>query len=235
MPYKFRKTKRTTKLKKKAQPYGPSLGKKPKMTRSLRVHQNLTRDVRWFKTATTIGGNNVGDFNVEYTPVNVWQCLDFNNWGRCWEEFKVLKVIVNFLPASVGSESLITTDPVVPPPPVTITPSYKRGNVIVYYDQGEQDSPSSSFLQLITKPSAKLVNPRRMTKRWMDRPSGSPAWGTFDPADGSIQTPDSWSDSRIIIQGQGFTPTVPPAPRIVWYFVTVAYKVIFRGRQKVVP
>lgn len=226
MPYKFanRYRKKSTRKKSRRQPYGPAIGRKPKMTRALRVHQNLTRDCRWFKTATTISSNSTGDFNIRYRPALVWQSLDFENWGRCWEEFKILKVNISFIPASIGSESLQG---------VAGQPLYRRGEVIIYFDQGEDDTPTNSFLELITKPSAKLVSARRITKRWMTRPSGNPEWGTFDTATGLIDVPDSWTNSSMVIQGQGFTPVTAPGVQ-VWYYVTTSYKVLFRGRQKVI-
>lgn len=220
MPIKRRPRRRRRRAAKKT---GAPITGAPRMTRSLRVHQNLTRDCRWFKGAGTIQSNPLGDFRHITSPGGISTVLDFSKWGSCWEEFKVLKVILTLLPVSVGSESLLQTAPGQPSP---LAPLFKRGNVIIYLDQGKPDTASNDFVKLITKPSARLVPARRTQKRWIDRPKGHPAWGNFDP-NGSINDDDSWQDSYIHVIGQGFTPLIQS-----WYYYTVAYKVLFRGRAR---
>ena len=200
------------KPRRKAQPYGPPIGRRPKMIRTLRVAQNLTRDCRWFKSSSSIVGSDDGTFKSRYAPVHVNECLDFLNWGKCWEEYKVLQIIIHFYPVAVGSESL--QENVLPTPPATGHPGYantfKRGNVITYQDQGDQDTDSLDFLRLITKPSAKLVSARAHIKRWLTRPKGHPLWGKFSALNGAVLTPDSWNDSWVTIQGEEFTPDSRP-------------------------
>lgn len=231
MPPKRTYRKRPTYKYKKKQAYGPPLGTRPKMTRALRVHQNLTRDVRWFKEARSIPGSTTGTFRTSVIPTDVNQCLDFLNWGKCWEEFKVLQIVCHYFPVAVGSESLQVgaAGAAVPGP----TATFRRGNVITYMDQGDTDPGSNDFLRLITKPSAKLVSARAKLKRWLTRPKGNPEWGSFESDTGAVAVPDSWIDSRITIQGQDFTPANDPGNQ-TWYYMTIAYKVLFRGRQRAI-
>lgn len=235
MPFKKNYKRKSTRRRRPALTGAP-ITRAPRMTRKLRVYQNLTRDCRWFKETTFIAAGTDGRFYVRYSPLNVNQCLDFLNWGKCWEEFKVLKVIVSWIPAGLGSESL---QEVIPTTVIPLTgyagPSatFRRGEVIVYFDQGDQDPETPDFLRLITKPSAKLLNPSRPAKRWMTRPRGNPKWGQFDSSNGSIEQEDSWGDSNISIQGQNFSSSFLPGNKI-FYYVTISYKVLFRGRQRAI-
>lgn len=232
MPYKRTKKPTGYRRRRRQAKTGAPLTGPPRMTRKLRVYQNLTRDCRWFKETTFIVSDVNGRFTYRYSPLNVNQCLDFINWGKCWEEFKVLKMIVSWMPAGLGSESLQEANN--PQPYAGNIATFKRGEVIVYFDQGDLDPPTNDFLRLITKPSARLLNPNRFAKRWATRPKGAPAWGQFDSTNGSISTSDSWNDTVISVQGQNFTSSLQPGNQL-WYYVTISYKVLFRGRQRAIP
>jgi len=201
-------------------------------TRSKRIQQNLTRDVRWFKEVRTITSNFAGNFRQVYSPANIINCDDWIKWASIWEEYKVLLVSVKFLPAAVGSESLqeSTPPPAIPGPEAT----FRRGNVVTWVDQGELDTPVGPNLiqKLIVKPSARLIPPRRFHKRYVQRPYGNPEWGRLDD-DGQVTLPDSWEDSRIQIFGENFTP-LQGAGNQQYYYVMISYKVVFRGRQSTI-
>jgi len=200
-----------------------------KWTRSKRVGQNLTRDVRWFKSVRTITSNDNGNFRQIYQPGDITDCFDWAKWASIWEEYKVLQVVVKFLPSAVGSESLQEA-----PNPATVPgnqATFKRGNAVTWVDQGELDVPGGlqAIQRIIVRPSARLISTRRYHKRYINRPNGNPSWGRLDP-DGTIAINDEWVDSRIQIFGENFTP-LSAAGGQNWYYVMIAFKVIFRGRQ----
>lgn len=199
-------------------------------TRKKRVGQNLTRDVRWFKVVKSITSNAAGNFREVYNPNQVDECFDFENWAKIWEEFKVVKMIVRFMPSSVGSESLQEGTDTGGFPSNRAT--FKRGDTITWVDQGSLDAPTN-FNSVIIKPSARMVNPRYFHKRWADRPKGNPTWGQLD-SDGSISLPDEWNDTRIQIFGTNFSPITDPGDQ-TYYYVVQMFKVIFRGRQEFQP
>jgi len=230
MPYRKNRSRRR-RPRRARQPYGPPLRGPPRMTRALRVHQNLTRDCRWFKFTQNIPTNVNGNFFNNWAPPDVTNCLDFTKWGQIWEEFKVLQFSVKLFPAAVGSESLQEANNTQPVPGNQAT--FKRGNVITWVDQGSADPNFNTIEDIIIRPSAKLINPRRFHKRWCTRPRGNPDWGQLD-SDGTIALPDQWNDSRIKLYGQGFTPSTSPGTQ-VWYYVMITFKVIFRGRQQYNP
>ena len=215
------------------QQYGARITGPPRMTRSLRVQQNLTRDCRWFKFVgeiRTVPLSN-GQFRTSVAPQDVAAVADFQKWATCWEQFKVLTYKVRYLPVAVGSESLLG---VPDPPDQRPIPIFLRGNTVSWIDQGDADPTTSNIGQLIVRPSAKLVASRRPHMRWATRPKGNPEWGDLD-GDGNITTPDSWESTRIKLYGQGFSNPLPPATALIWYYYMVYFKVVFRGRQQQHP
>lgn len=229
MPTKSKYAKRSKRSYKKKQQYGAKITGAPRMTRALRVQQNLTRDCRWFKLVTqirTVPLSN-GEFRSLVVPTDVVDCNDFQKWGACWEEFQVLQFKVRYIPVAVGSESLLRV-PIPAGPPV---PLFLRGNTVSWLDQGEANITPSTIGDIIVRPSARLVNSRRPFMRWSTRPKGNPNWGSFLP-DGTVAVDDQWSDSRIKLYGQGFSNPVAPATQLIWYYVMVYFKVVFRGRQQ---
>lgn len=226
MPTKRSYAKKSKRRKNYARRTGPSL-RANRWNRQKRVGQNLTRDLRYFKAVRTIVTNTNGNFRAIYSPPNIIECNDWLNWAKIWEEFKILSVSVKFFPASVGSEALQEANTGTQSYPGNVA-TFKRGNVVTWVDQGELDAPGA-FGDIIIKPSAKLINPRRAHKRWINRPMGNPNWGQLDP-DGAISLPDEWNDSRIQIFGENFTP-IQAAGNQSYYYVMITYKVLFRGRQ----
>ena len=219
------------KVKQKRQPYGARITRTGPLTRKKRVAQNLTRDCRIFKTSTsiaTVTGSN-GQFRFSANPLNVADCKDFQKWGACWEEFQVLSFSCKFLPVAVGSESLLT----VGAPAGAPFPLFLRGNTVSWVDQGDADPTTNEIADLIVRPSAKLIASRKPHYRFCTRPKGNPNWGTFDN-DGNITVQDEWEDSRIKLFGRGFSDPTPPATRLIFYYVMLSFKVVFRGRQQIV-
>lgn len=230
MPYKKKKFAR--KRGKRAARTGAPLSGAPRLTRALRVHQNLTRDCRWFKTVTQVRTVPLSNhqFRSSITPSDVIECNDFQSWGRCWEQFKVLQYKVRYLPVAVGAESLLA----VPLPAGVPVPVFLRGNTVSWLDQGEADITPNTIGDIIVRPSAKLIASRRPHMRWASRPKGHPEWGTLDQ-DGAVVQPDSWDDTRIKLYGQGFSDPIPPATQLVWFYVMIYFKVLFRARQQTTP
>lgn len=230
MPRKSRiKSRRKSRRKSRAPVLGAPLTRRPRMTRTLRIHNNLTRDCRWFKFTQNIPSNTNGNFFNNWAPPDVTACLDFARWAQNWEEFKVLQFSVKLFPAAVGSESLQEANNAAQPFPGNQA-TFKRGNTISWVDQGAPDPQFNSIEDLICRPSARLFNPRRYHKRYVFRPKGNPDWGQLD-TDGTVSLPDQWNDSRIKVYGQGFTPSTSAGTQ-VWYYVMISYKVLFRGRQQ---
>jgi len=237
MPYKKKYP-----AKRRGRKRGPRTGARitgpPRMTRQLRVQQNLTRDCRWFKNVFSISSNSSGNISVVWAPGEVTQCQDFQNWGRNWEEYKVLSYKVKLQPIAVGSESLQQF--------TTADGTFKRGLTLTWLDQGEPDTSFNNVEDIIVRPSCRTVTPRKVHFRWATRPRGNPEWGALDNqgqiAPGAIIpniTPvtryppkfDSWQDSRIRLWGEGYTP-ITSAGTQLFFYATVYYKVLFRGRQQ---
>lgn len=210
---------------------GPALHR-TRWTRGKRVAQNLTREVRWFKTVNTIStttSNGWLKFNVQADSADcsLQETLQFTKYGTIWDEYKILKVVAKFYPAHVGSESVVSEAA-----SQTLAPRFFRGNVVTWIDPQGDSQLVTNIISVMGKPSAKLSNPRRFLKRWMDRPrSGYPTWGHLDPQ-GIIQTKDPWN-GQIRLFGEGFTPQPLAEPNLqVYYFAEVLYKILFRSRQE---
>lgn len=209
--------------------YGVRVGApltRTKWTRRKRVQQNLTRSVYWFKNVITIQSNLNGNFRSVFSPGDVVGASDWLNFGTIFNEFKVLKMIVKFFPASVGSESLQEANAPASVPGREAT--FKRGDVITWVDQGVPVVPGA-ITDIINKSSAMLVQPRRFHKRYVNRARGYPTWGALND-NGSIAIQDPW-DSKIQIFGENFTPIQSPGTQI-WYYCQIMWKVLFRGRQE---
>ena len=99
-----------------------------------------------------------------------------------------------------------------------------------YLDQGDPDPSFTDIENIIVRPSCKTVSPRGVHLRWASRPKGNPGWGKL-AEDGTIQESDSWTDTRIRLWGQDYTPITAPGQQ-TWFFATIYYKVLFRGRQQ---
>ena len=212
--------------KKKTQQYGPIIKGRPKLTRSLRVKQNLTRDYKMFKYVTRIAANGFGNiFNV-YHPGEVHFVKDFQNWGRCWEEYKCTWFSVKLTPIGVGSESLQS--------PASGEAMFKRGVTLTWLDQGEPNPTFGTIDAIIVRPSCQVVRPRVPHIRKCYRAPGNPEWGKFD-ADGSGNiangAADSWTDTRVRLWGQDYTPVVQPGSQ-TYFWATITYAILFRGRSQ---
>ena len=231
MPYRKKTTRSRSRRRSRRRPpvLGAPLTRRPRMTRTLRIHNNLTRDCRWFKFTQNIPSNTNGNFFNNWAPPDVTSCADFTRWAQNWEEFKVLQFSVKMFPAAVGSEALQEALNASQPFPSNQA-TFKRGNTISWVDQGAADPNFATIEDLIVRPSARLFNPRRYHKRYVFRPRGNPDWGQLED-NGTVALPDQWNDSRIKVYGQGFTPSTS-AGNQTWYYVMVSFKVLFRGRQQ---
>lgn len=202
---------------------GAPLGKAPTWRRPQRVAQNLTRNVFWFKETGPIEVLQNGTITKRVTPQQVSSLSAFQNYARSYEQFKVLKVVVKYIPASVGSES--------------VNPQlYHRGNVVTWIDQPPLAAAApSSINEIMSMPSSRLHQPRSSMKRWINRPRGGRYldWTHIDhdnAGDPAVEL-ETW-DSTVNLYGDNFgigpfpgQATTPP-----YYFVEIWWKVLFRVR-----
>lgn len=203
---------------------GAPAGRRPRMTYRRRVNQNLVRQVQWFKRVQAITSDTAGNIGFATDSTNVGNVDDFVTFGTLYSQFKVLKVVCKFFPANVGGESqqIITAGP------GQGFPLLQRGDCLSY--TGKQ-SALTSIPDLINRSSARLLQPRKYHKRWVDRPKGYPQWGELSNT-GGVTTDDPWDDeSGIHMIGENFTPTQAPGQQNYFYVMTL-WKVMFRSRQE---
>lgn len=194
-------------------------------SRRKRVTQGLTRNVVWFKRVQAITSDTAGNLGFSVTSDNVGSIDDFITYGTLYSQYKVLKVISKFFPSNVGGESqqLLT------PGAGLGFPLLQRGDALTY--TGKHSLTSTSIPDLIVRPSARLIQPRRYHKRWTDRPKGYPIWGELDTT-GIITQNDAWDDeSGIHLIGENFTPTQAPGQQNYFYVLSM-WKVLFRSRKE---
>lgn len=206
---------------------GAPLGRAPRWGRMQRRNQNLTRNVFWFKTTGGILVEDAPSSLIHFRAGSQGVATNngFQNFARSYEQYKVLKIIVKFFPASVGSESVNPNN-------------FHRGNIVTWVDQPpESIANPSNIQQVMGLPSAKIHQPRSFMKRYINRPRGAREnrWALIDrqltpPHDPIIQL-DSWG-TQIKLFGDNFgsgpLPSgLPPPP---YYFYEVLYKVVFRAR-----
>lgn len=187
-------------------------------------NQNQSTNVEWFKEVGDITASPNGTCYLTTSPNDIFPTPSFINSCRSWEQYKVLKVIVKYYSAYVGSEA-------------NAGAGFRRGNTVTYIDQPPlQGQPQPGQVSTVMGfPSAKLHQSRATIKRWMNRPSGGRTadWSyiTHPTAIGLPQiAPDPWI-SRIVMFGDDFTPTGAVGGRPYWFTETL-YKVIFRSKWR---
>lgn len=206
---------------------GPSL-RRTRWTFKKRVAQNITREVRWFKYVGVVTSNALGRLEENYSTGDVGQAKQFDSYTRIWEEYKVLQVSVKWFPANVGGESQQQPPGGAPGPPPG-APLLQRGDCVTWCDPNTPSLyPTGGITDIMGKSSARLINPRRQHKRWINRPKGYPKWGLISPG-GVVTTPDAWPGS-ISMYGDNFTPIQAPGTQ-QYFYAQVMFKVLFRSRQ----
>lgn len=202
---------------------------RPRWTRRKRVAQGLTRNIQWFKTVSAVTSDTGGNIGLSVTTANVGPIADFVTYGTLYSQYKVLKVMVKLFPSNVGGESLQILPGGGAPPPSTGLPMLQRGDALTY--TGKESTTGGLIADLITRPSARLFQPRRFHKRWTTRPNGYPTWGELGST-GTITVPDPWdNESGIHLIGENFTPVQAPGQQNYFYAMTL-FKVLFRSRQE---
>lgn len=189
-------------------------------------NQNQGTSVQWFKSVGDITSTPQGTTWLPTSANDVFPIPSFVTACRAWEQYKVLKVVVKFYAAYVGSESN------------TPGAGFRRGNTCTYIDQPPlQAQPSAGQISTVLGfPSAKLHQSRSTIKRWMSRPSGGRyadwAYITHPTALGlPTINQDTWT-SRICMFGDDFQPPpVGPGSRPYW-FVETWFKVVFRSKYR---
>ena len=219
----FRTRRKFTRRRRPITTVGAPLLRAPRWRRPQRVGQNLTRNVFWFKETGPIEVSPEGVLTKRIAPSQVSGVSAFLNYARSYEQFKVLKLVVKYIPASVGSEA--------------VNPNlFHRGNVVTWIDQPPlAGSAPASINEVMALPSAKLHQPRRYMKRWINRPRGGRTndWTYIDhteDGDPAVEA-EKWV-STINLYGDNFgtgpfpgTGAVPP-----YYFIEIWWKVLFRCR-----
>lgn len=207
---------------------GAPLGRAPKWKRRMRVGQNLTCNVFWFKITgqiNTLGGPNTGIVFQRFLPNQITLNSQFDRYGWLYEQFKVLQMNVKFFPANVGAEQVST---------IAALPNYIRGNILTYTEQAPiAANPPTNIGSVMSLPSARIHQPRSLIKRWINRPRGGRYldWTLIDhvAATGAPAFQTEAFDSQIRIYGNNWIndTTVPV------YFYEQYFKVIFRSRYTV--
>ena len=198
---------------------------RPRFTRRKRVGQNLTREIKWFKRVQAITSDTAGNIGFDVSSVNVDTVPDFITYGTLYSQYKVLKVMCKFFPSNVGGESL----QIINTGAGQSFPLLQRGDALTY--TGKPAVTGLGIADIIQRSSARLIQPRRFHKRWVDRAYGYPTWGELNPS-GGVVTPDPWDDeSNITMIGENFTPTQAPGQQNFFYVMTL-WKVLFRSRQE---
>jgi len=187
-------------------------------------NQNMGTNIEWFKSAGDVSASPNGTIWLPTSANDLFPTPSFVNAARSWEQYKVLKVIVKFYAAFVGSEGAIAT-------------GLHRGNTITFIDQPPlQNQPTPGQIGVVMGfPSAKLHQTRSTIKRWMTRPSGGrfADWGYIThPTAIGLPTiaPDAWT-SRICVFGDDFTPSAQAGNR-PYYFTETLFKVVFRSKYR---
>ena len=228
MPWSRRRPRgnRTRRTRRGRQQYGARLGRAPRWNRRQRVNNNVTRNVLWLKRVQAVTSTPTGTITDRWPTTTVDLYGDFSNYASMWEEFKVLKIVVNLFPANVGGESMQYLGPA--PPPAGL-PIFQRGDICSWVDQGSNDALPAGIDDVINRSSCRLFQPRRFHKRWMSRPRSFPSWGTLDAA-GNIVVADSWV-AQIRLYGDNFTPITAQGQQN-FFWAQSMIKVLFRGRRE---
>ena len=192
-----------------------------------RWNQNLSTRAMWFKKCGDLGLTGDGIVNDIITANDSFPIPSFVNECRSWEQYKVLRVVVKYYPAYVGSESVTQS-----------LGGYRRGNVVTWIEQPPFNAPNpnaGSISVLMGYPSAKLHQPRSTIKRWMNRPSGGRylPWSFIThPTALGLPTiaPDTW-DTQLRLFGDGFSAATA-GPQRPYFFYEALFKVVFRSRYR---
>lgn len=219
------RTRRTHRFgRRQRQQYGPRLGRAPRWGRRMRVGQNLTRDVKWFKSVVAVTSDNAGRITRRFPTGNVEIAGDFNIYGVFYEEFKVITMIVKLFPANVGGESVQTNQGPNPSIPV-----FQRGDICSWVDQLGDDPLPAGIDDVINRSSCRLFQPRRYHKRYVNRPRDYPGWGKVNDS-GVITTEDPWN-CAIRLYGDNFTPISAPGQQN-FFWAQIMYKVLYRNKRE---
>lgn len=181
-----------------------------------KVAQGRTTRVIWFKSFLDITANPSGLIQFRMGGAQVTTAADWTREAQNWDEYKILKMIVKFIPSNVGAESQQQQAP-------PGAPRFDRGDFVTWIDTDSIAPLITGIDKVINQPSARLRDPRKTTVRWTTRPSGYPTWGGTTTA-GTPGPLDDWSGSLNAF-GIGFTGTRQ------FFYAQRMWKVIFRTRK----
>lgn len=208
---------------------GAPLGRAPRWNLPMRVSQGLTRNVFCFKAtgAVPVSGTDtqLGRIYEVTKPNDVLEIEAFTRFAWSFEQYKVLKVVMKWFPASVGSESVNPT-------------LFHRGNLVSWVDQPPlmADTPVG-INEIMSLPTARIQQPRRFFKRFINRPRGGRYldWSPIQhilPGGAPAPTEDKWN-TQIKCYGDNFgagDPS-PPMTKPPYFFFENLFKVVFRARH----
>lgn len=199
----------------------------PRMMGAARAaKRKLQVDVRpfWFKFNDEVLAEGTGYRQIQPDPI-LYNIISFQRLARVYDEYKVLGWKYRLFPANVGTEGH---------DPPGSDRAFFRGNHIIWNDQDTLPGTSGGPTQIrevINQASAKMINPRRPYSRAIWRPYGFPQWySTEDDGSGIIIEKDDWAGSIKHFYQDASALTGINA--LALYFITVQFKVIFRGRKQ---
>lgn len=208
----------------------PGLATRPSMmsrTLAAQRRQQVSTKVFWFKQNGQLTADLNGDILYRWRTRNMLTPpapIGVNNAFALYDQYKILAMKVRLFPAFVGNE----------PDTTLLQPGgIWRGDTCVWSDQRfniNQQQPTT-IAEVINNASSRMINSRRPYSRALYRAKGNPLWGSTV----NIATdPDPW-DASIEITGNNFLPTPSatlPNGQVFWYY-TVTWKLIFRGRRQI--
>lgn len=206
---------------------GAPLGRAPRWNYSQRKQQNLTRMVVHLKQVQLVSSDLNGVINWGINSLSAPVTGDFQTYGSLYNEYKVLKVSAKIIPANVGGESAV----IGPNPGGQFIPNFIRGDAVTWVSTDEVfPYPTPNAINdVLNRSSARLIQPRRIHYRWINRARGFPNWGKLNSA-GAPTFDDTWQAS-LRMYGNGFTPVNIPGSQ-VFFYIQVTFKCLFRSRQE---
>lgn len=190
---------------------------------AVRRAQNISKMTMWFKRVQAMTSDTNGNIGFSVLGGNVDTVDDFVTFGTLYSQFQVRKIVCKFYPANVGGESQQTV--------AGGFAQFQRGDCASYTGK-RAITGLNNIVGTINRGSARLMQPRRLHKRWMTRPkTGYDEWGELNNT-GGVDTVDPWDlESGIHLVGENFTPTQAPGSQNFFYVITY-WKVVFRSRQE---
>jgi len=194
------------------------------MSRTLaqKRHYQVSTKTFWFKNNTEIAVGANGFKFTSFTTGLVNINPQFGLTANLFDQYKVLGLKIKLFPANVGIE---------PDAALFANNAFLRGNHIMWSDQRFDPGIQSptQISDVINTASANMFNPRRPYSRAIYRPKGKVSWGSTRDISNN---PDPWRAAIFHIAADTTPVPAPPATPPLLFFVTLQFKVVFRGRSQ---